>query len=258
MFEFAGEAPPRVLDAARVLAWLEEIKASDFDLDDAQQIDLINALEQLTCGTQAAQAVVTADYDAERAERGVPAAQQSRGIAHEIALARRESPHRGQQHLSLARILGPELPHTFAAFREGRITEFKATILASETACLSVNDRRKVDRDLAGNPEHIQAMGDQELRNEARKLDPESFVKRRRRAESDRRVTLRPAPDVMSQLSALLPVKDGVAVIATLTREADRLRSAGDPRSPVGRSWPTPSCSGSSPTPRPSAVASRA
>lgn len=240
MFEsIAEETPPPALDATRVLGWLDELQASDLDLDDAQQIDLIRALEQLACGARATQAVVTADYDAdrcaERAERGVPAAQQSRGIAHEIALARRESPHRGQQHLSLARMLRPELPHTLAAFREGRITEFKATIVASETACLSVNDRRKVDRDLAGNPERIEAMGDQELRNEARKLayklDPEAFVERRRRAESDRRVTLRPAPDVMSQLSALLPVKDGVAVIATLTREADRLRSAGDPRS---------------------------
>ena len=35
----------------------------------------------------------------------------------------------------------------------------------------------------------------------------------------------------MSQLSALLPVKDGVAVWAVLSREADRARAAGDERS---------------------------
>jgi hypothetical protein len=35
----------------------------------------------------------------------------------------------------------------------------------------------------------------------------------------------------MSQLSALLPVKDGVAVYAVLAREADRARAAGDERS---------------------------
>ena len=52
----------------------------------------------------------------------------------------------------------------------------------------------------------------------------------RLRSESERRVTLRPAPDSMTWLTALLPVKDGVAVYATLTREADRARSDGDER----------------------------
>jgi hypothetical protein len=78
-------------------------------------------------------------------------------------------------------------------------------------------------------------MGDGELvaaaREAAYELDPVSFVERRRRAEADRYVSLRPAPDVMSQLSALLPVKDGVAVWAVLGREADRARAAGDERS---------------------------
>ncbi len=41
---------------------------------------------------------------------------------------------------------------------------------------------------------------------------------------------LRPAPDVMSHLSTLLPVKDGVAVWAELSREADRAKAAGDQR----------------------------
>jgi hypothetical protein len=56
-------------------------------------------------------------------------------------------------------------------------------------------------------------------------------VQRRARAEADRRVTLRPAPDTMAQLSALTPVAQGVAMYAALTRESDRLRAAGDPRS---------------------------
>ena len=57
-------------------------------------------------------------------------------------------------------------------------------------------------------------MGDRQLvgacQQEAYRLDPESFVARRRQAEADRRVSLRPAPDAMTWLSALLPVKDGV------------------------------------------------
>ena len=108
-------------------------------------------------------------------------------------------------------------------------------LLARETACLSRADRAEVDRRVAGDPDVLEAMGDGEIvaraREVAYELDPVSFVERRRRAEADRRVSLRPAPDVMSQLSTLLPVKDGVAVWAVLSRKADQLRAAGDPRS---------------------------
>jgi hypothetical protein len=203
------------------------------------RIDLIRALEELKWAAEAAQAAVTADFDtsqrAEQAARGVPVERQGRGVAAQVALARRESPHRGQQHLGLAKILRDELPHTMTVFRSGAITEWKATLVARETACLSLEDRLTVDLELAGNPERITAMGDGELIAEARalayRLHPHSVVERRSRAERERRVSLRPAPDVMSQLSALLPVKDGVAVYAVLTREADRLRAAGDVRS---------------------------
>ncbi len=110
-----------------------------------------------------------------------------------------------------------------AAFRAGRITEWAATIIARETACLSLEDRLTVDAELASDPDRIEAMGIGELEAAAKKLayqlDPESFVERRARAEADRRVTLRPAPDVMSQLSALLPVKTGVAVYGTLKQK---------------------------------------
>ena len=228
-----------IVTSTHVQGWIDQLTTLDRDLDDSARIDLIRSLEQLKCAAEAAQAVVSADFDesqrAEQATRGMPAERQGRGVAAQIALARRESPHRGQQHLGLAKILSTELPHTMASFRAGRITEWRATLMARETACLSLDDRRAVDADLAGNPERIEAMGDGELVAEARtlayRLDPESVVARRRRAESERRVTLRPAPDVMSQLSTLLPVKAGVAVFAVLTQEADRLRAAGDERS---------------------------
>src|SRR5207237_4888324 len=66
---------------------------------------------------------------------------------------------------------------------------------------------------------------------DAYRLDPESYVARRRRAEADRNVTLRPAPDAMTWLTALLPVKDGVATYAALTRAAASAGASGDPRS---------------------------
>lgn len=234
MFEYAPPVRP-----SDVHTWVEQLRAPLAELDDAARIDLIRALEELKCASEAAQAVLSADFDesqrAEQAAQGVPAERRGRGVAAQIALARRESPHRGQQHLGLAKILRDEFPHTMAAFRAGRITEWKATLMARETACLSLDDRRTVDAEIAGNPERIEAMGDSELAAAARecayRLDAAAYVERRSRAEADRRVTLRPAPDVMSQLSALLPVKAGVAVYAALTGEADRLRASGDARS---------------------------
>ena len=44
-------------------------------------------------------------------------------------------------------------------------------------------------------------------------------------------MSLRPAPDCMTYLTALLPVAEGVAVYTALTRHADTLRAGGDPRS---------------------------
>ena len=207
--------------------------------DDAARIDAIRALEELTCAAAARQAELTAAFDASRraeeAARGVPADRQGRGVASEIALARRESPHRGQQHLGLAKILTTEMPHTMAAFRAGRITEWRATILVRETACLALPERRHVDAALARDAHALEQMGDREVvsavRRLAAELDPAAVAARRRRAESERTVTLRPAPDTMTYLTALLPVAQGVAVLAALTREADSRRAAGDARS---------------------------
>lgn len=43
-------------------------------------------------------------------------------------------------------------------------------------------------------------------------------------------MTLRPAPDTMSRLSAELPVASGVAVLKSLSDAADAARASGDPR----------------------------
>jgi hypothetical protein len=222
-----------------IVAVTRRLSGAGLDLDDAGRIDLIRALEELKCAAEGAQAEVTADFDrsqrAAAARRGEPAERQGRGIAHQVALARRESPHRGQRHVGLARILRTALPCTRAALRSGRITEWTAMVVARETACLSLEHRMMVDERLAGDPARIEAMGHRELvggiLDLSCRLDPAAVTERRRRAEADRHTTLRPAPDTMTYLSALLPVKDGVAVHKALLDEADRRKSSGDPRS---------------------------
>ena len=62
------------------------------------------------------------------------------------------------------------------------------------------------------------------------RVDAQAVVDRARIAESQRRVTLRPAPDTMCHLTATLPVAEGVAALATLTRAADSAKADGDER----------------------------
>jgi hypothetical protein len=228
-----------VLDAAEVEGWVARLAVVSSPQDDGACLDLIGALERLKCAAEGLQADATVEVAAsarERAaERVVPEARRSQGVAAEIALARRVSPHRGQQLLSLATVLHAELPHTRSALRAGRITEWRATIIARETACLARGDRMIVDRRVARDADALEEKGDRELGDTVRamafELDAEAWVTRRRIAESERRVTLRPAPDVMSRVSAELPVAQGVAAYAALGRRADALRAQGDPRS---------------------------
>ena len=240
-----AEAPSRaavgLLSASNLESWADGLSSAiggASDLNDSERIEALRALERLACVVTAAQARLASDFDAsQRAEQeaaGLPAARRGRGVAEQVALARRESPHRGRQHLGLAKIVQSELPHTWSAWRTGRITEWKATIVARETACLTLADRLAVDEIVSGSPDVVESMGERELAGaclrEVARLDAAALVARRRRAESDRRVTLRPAPDTMTYLTALLPVKEGVAVLAALTREADTARTAGDER----------------------------
>lgn len=246
MFEPSEIAPPPPtgvagLDARAIASFRRLLSASlesPGDLDEAERLDAVRALEELACVVSAAQAhhshVLDSSQRARQAARGVPTARQDRGIASQVAWARRESPYRGERHLALARIAATELPATWSAWRCGRITEWKATLVARETACLSLEERLQVDALVAGDPTRLEAMGERELvaavQAEAARLDPASVVARRRQAESDRHVTLRPAPDTMTWLTALLPVAEGVAAYTALVRAADSARAAGDPR----------------------------
>ncbi|NWL09693.1 HNH endonuclease, partial [Paenarthrobacter nitroguajacolicus] len=69
----------------------------------------------------------------------------------------------------------------------------------------------------------------------AYRRDPRSVVGRASRAAAERMVSLRPAPDTMTYLTALLPVAQGVAVYAALCQAADSARSSGDAGSGVVR-----------------------
>ena len=140
-------------------------------------------------------------------------------------MARRESPTRGGQHLGFAKALVNEMPHTLAALERGELSEWRATLIVRESACLDVDDRRRLDAELCSNPARLIGKGDAALVAEAKalayRLDPHAVVERAAKAERERTVTIRPAPDTMTYVTALLPVRQGVSVYAALKREAD-------------------------------------
>ncbi len=221
-----------------VRGWIAALASPSPALDDAERIDLIRALEDLKSAASARQARESVDFEVSQREAqreaGVPPERRGLGVGAQIALARRESPSRGGRFLGLARALVDEMPRTLAALSGGVLSEWRAILLARESACLSREDRATLDREVAGDAATLVALGDRALvaraRAVAQRLDVAAVVARARRAENERCVTLRPAPDTMTYLTALLPVAQGVAVYGALVRAADQARAAGDPR----------------------------
>ncbi|MFF2315911.1 HNH endonuclease [Arthrobacter sp. NPDC058097] len=234
--------------AATTSGWV--LPAADLTANNAGLIDQVRAYENFKCWAAGQQARLSVTFEArlrqESTDRPPLAAEdlgkdlrrdhgkdRDLGAAGQIALARGESPHRGQRLLGTAKAL-VQMPHTQAALDTGKLNEERVMYVAKETACLSPADRAAVDEELAADTGTFTGAGTRAViaavRAAAIRRDPRSVAQRASHAASERRVSLRPAPDCMTYLSALLPVHEGVAVLAALTRNADALHAAGDPR----------------------------
>jgi hypothetical protein len=207
----------------------EIVASANPRFDEAALIARIAELERSKAAAAAEQARATATLDDVRrraeAERGIPAGRRGRGLASEVALARRDAPNRGSRHLGFAKALVHEMPHTLAALEAGALSEWRATLIVRESACLTVEDRRALDAELCADRSSLEGRGDARIAADAKsiayRLDPQAVVDRAVRAETERTVTIRPAPDTMTYLTALLPMTQGVSVYAPLKRTAD-------------------------------------
>jgi hypothetical protein len=216
--------------------WVELVGDMDGEgLDEQQVIDRLEAMERLTCAAAATKARLTADLHARRvaheARAGVPAQRRGRAVAHEVALARHESPHEGRQHTALALALVHDLPETLAALGRGEINEYRAQILARESADLCRADRGILDATLGP---RLARMGNREVmlaaRRLAHQLDTAAAEHRAARARTRRRVTSRGLPDSMARISAEVPAEDAVVAMDCLREYADLRRAIGDDR----------------------------
>ena len=245
---------------AAVHAWL---LSGSGPADAASRVEALRALEELAAGVVAVQSQVLVDLRDEEVrtakeaaiasggtahdERGrqIPVTARSaardaeRSVAQQVGLALRVSPHRARSLLGIAQVWHTEMPHTLRALQEGRLSRERATLLVKETACLTLADRQRVDADLCADPAVLEGVGTRRLAalitEHANRLDPAALAKRAARAVSDRCVTLRPAPDTMTYLTALLPVAQGVQAYAALKLTAETARHTGGDERPAGQ-----------------------
>src|SRR5699024_4600647 len=135
--------------------------------------------------------------------------------------------------------LTQDLPQTYRALQAGTIHEEHAQVVTKETAWLSTAHRRAVDARLAGN---FAGLGPRELgatvRGHAQALDQLGAVKRNSRTRRERRVSVRPAPEGMAYLTALLPMPQAVAAYASLDRAATTRIGTGDTTDPADLTGP--------------------
>jgi hypothetical protein len=172
-------------------------------------------------------------------------------------LAKRQSHFHAARYVGWATILTGELPATCTALQTGRTTEWRAMLVARETAWLSRGHRAAVDHAVAA---QLEQLGDRRVEAEAAKLaarlDPAGAAARARLAATDRRVSLRPAPETMTRLSITAPVAHGVAAYAALTGTPTASSARATPAA-AGRCWPTPPSNGSPARPSPVTSPSR-
>ena len=117
---------------------------------DAGLIDEIRFWEELKSVASARQVRATAVFAASQRETqcaaGMRAREVGKGIGAQVALARRDGAHKGSRHLGVAEALAHEMPHTLAALDAGVISEWRATVMVRETACVTSEDRRRWTR----------------------------------------------------------------------------------------------------------------
>nr|WP_060711190.1 HNH endonuclease signature motif containing protein [Pseudonocardia sp. HH130629-09] len=137
-----------------------------------------------------------------------------RSVVAQIQLACRVSTTEARTRVANTRDLHTGLDHVRGLHTAGELSAAKVTAIAVECRDLDPRQRRQVDTRLAAHD--LTRLGIGRLRAMTRRMvaeiAPERF--RSRAAAAERRVTLRPAPDAMSHLTAYVPVAQGAACLA--------------------------------------------
>ncbi len=175
-----------------VLTALGGLAAATARIGDAARVDRIALLERVKAATAAAQAAEIVAFArsqvAAQQDAGVDYRRLGRGIGQQVALATGTSGWHGARRLTFARDLVQEPPQTFGLLTDGRISEFAAQLVVTETSHLDADTRRRVDGELVA--QHVEQCGPRQAAGLAYAADPHGAVKRARQARTDRHVSL--------------------------------------------------------------------
>ncbi|MFE7505818.1 DUF222 domain-containing protein [Promicromonospora sp. NPDC057488] len=206
----------------------------------AEWVDLLGELEAVKNAITATQARLTVALDeatrAVEARQSIRAERRGRGVSNQVGAALRVSPHAGAGFVSTSRVWVTQMPHTFAALQSGVLSQWRATLLVRETSHLSLEHRALIDEEICGPTRlaELAKMGTSRLiariKELAAQLDVHACVKRNAKAVTERRVSIRPAPDLMVYLTALVPMAQGVQAYAQLKAHAETTKATGDER----------------------------
>ncbi|ADG79645.1 HNH endonuclease OS=Tsukamurella paurometabola (strain ATCC 8368 / DSM / CCUG 35730 / CIP 100753/ JCM 10117 / KCTC 9821 / NBRC 16120 / NCIMB 702349 / NCTC 13040) OX=521096 GN=Tpau_3052 PE=3 SV=1 [Tsukamurella paurometabola] len=163
----------------------------------------------------------------ERIAAGVAQERWEAGVASEVALALRVSPHRAAAMLSRATVLERDLPATLGRLRDGDLSPEAVEVIVSGVSHLEPRLKTEADNELCGESFVASGLGLRRLQDQVKevayRLDARATVDRAALAAKDRRVTIRPAPDCMARVSILLPVAQAVGVYAAVKTAADSI-----------------------------------
>ena len=145
-----------VLTTAELRGWVARLSDLDAGVGDAERVDQLRLLEELKGAAAAAQARVTSDFARSQVE--ADPAQDGRGVAAQVALARRDSPHRGARHVGLRQGAGGR-----DSAHAGRVVprpdqRVAATLMVRETAVLKVS--RTGAGSMSGSRGRLERLGD--------------------------------------------------------------------------------------------------
>src|SRR5690625_3067236 len=146
-----GEAVPEPttshagpISAAELVTVRDRLASADVTgLTDAERIDLIRAAEEVAAAAAGVQVAATADFAASQSATGAAA----RGIAAQVGLAGRRSAQQAERDVAFARMVTGQMPYVLSALRSGRISQWRARVIARETDGLTVEHRRVVDEE---------------------------------------------------------------------------------------------------------------
>lgn len=208
-------------ELATVLASLD-VKALDYD----GAVDAAAGWERLRSWVDAEQATALLQIDRVEQYLG-PEALAKEYCREELAVALNVKPLSAHFRLEEARCLHSRLPAARDALHAGRIGSHHVRLLARALAPLDDDLCQQVQSDvLARTDWRTPRELERAALTAAAAADPSALAARARRAVQDRCVTVRPRPDGMASLWALLPAVDAQTVAAVVEARA---RSANPP-----------------------------